>query len=119
MIHSIITKNWDDIVLQIEKIITEEDQEANFVQDYDQSKVNFLDGFHSPIVFWIDMRGSELDGLKTMREKKEQYPFCKCIWVDDDDKQALDAYAEGADGFLLLPLENGKIAITIRNLKSN
>jgi hypothetical protein len=54
-----------------------------------------------------------------MRDTKKLYPFCKFIWVDDDDKQALDAYDEGVDGFLLIPLEIDKIALTLKNLRSN
>jgi DNA-binding NarL/FixJ family response regulator len=119
MQHSIITKNCDDIALQIERIILEEDQEACFVSTIGLSQLANLDRMENQIVLWIDMRGNDLDGLKTMRDKKKQFSFCKFIWVDDDEKQAVDAYAEGADGFLLIPLENAKIAITLRNLKAN
>ncbi len=119
MQHSIITKNCDDIAFQIERLINEEDQEAAFVSAPELSKLNNLDRSETPIILWIDMRGNEMYGLRTMRDTKALCPFCKFIWVDDDQKQALEAYAEGVDGFLLLPLKNAKIAIAIRNLMPN
>lgn len=116
MLHSIVTKNCDDIALQIQKLISQEDQQASFVIDQESTKLINLDRIESQIVFWIDMRGSGLDRLRVLRDTKKLYPFCKFIWLDDDDKQALDAYAEGVDGFLLLPLDNSKVAITLGNL---
>jgi DNA-binding NarL/FixJ family response regulator len=119
MQHYIITKNSDDIALQIGRLVTTEDKEANFLSEQELSKQYALASSENSIVLWIDMRGSDLDGLRTMRDTKKLYPFCKFIWVDDDDKQALDAYDEGVDGFLLIPLEIDKIALTLKNLRSN
>jgi len=116
MIHALCSERKQSFIDKMQQMISSFDQTAEFVSpldvaiDFDKIKDS------QEIVLWVDMSDKNFNGLKVIRESKKLWPEGKFIWMDDDESAALQAFSEGVDGFLLLPMDYQKVEWVMRNI---
>lgn len=71
---------------------------------------------HRPDVAFLDIRMPGLTGLDVARAAAESSPRTRIVFVTAYDQYAVDAFERGAIDYLLKPVDDDRLAATVRRL---
>jgi two-component SAPR family response regulator len=105
----------DDQCCRELKGMLEEHELMQFIASFSAlgSCVNSIRG-EPPDLAFIRLGSPALNGFQLAGLIRETNPEAKVVFLSSDAEYALDAFEEGADGFLMLPLERGKVGELIK-----
>jgi two-component SAPR family response regulator len=82
-----------------------------------ESHIDIIRG-HPPDLAFIRLGSPALNGFRLTGIVREVNPDAKVIFLATEEVYALDAFEEGADGFLMLPLDRGKVGSLIEQVRN-
>lgn len=84
-----------------------------------ESSIDLVKKF-KPDIITMDIAMPNKDGIEAMQEIKKYYPDIKIIMITSHGQEEviLNSIAEGADGYLLKPIEKDKLGKVLHSISS-